>query len=416
MALMDYLIKQEIKPEEISASKENPVVTPVASQSTSRDIVNTVVPQKPEWMSDEDYKEATLYYSPDRINQLYKNFDPKSSTPFYQDLYKSTMHKPLVPDEKRIKAANSIAGVTDALSLLTQGITGFAGGNIPRQDTSSLRENESYVQRLRDIYKLERDRYNAGLYQSTLRDIESARQGYDRDRSGLLGVIQNTRRLKNARDIAGAKNALEQQKWRSQEGRLTDDSKERVRHNQAMEGIASRNAVANMTRANKTDTAGSSRSLKNGDLEFFDANTASTYTVNEKKFKANAPQMFKLLKEEIFADDENLKRRYNSSKGKLSLQEQEDAVKKYMYDNPEAMKFLGKISKDVDQDKSLIEETVNADTNSFGLNNDQLGTIENFIGRSEGDDKSAIRDIASYLKSEGFGKDDIINIIRKLQE
>lgn len=416
MALMDYLIKQEIKPEEISASKENPVITPVASQSVPQDVVNNATSQKPEWMSDEDYKEATLYYSLDRINQLYKNFDPKSSTPFYQDLYKSTMHKPLVPDERRIKAANSIAGVTDALSLLTQGITGFAGGNIPRQETSALRDNETYLQRLRDIYKLERDRYNAGLYQSTLRDIESARQGYDRDRSGLLGVIQNSRRLKNAKDIAGAKNALEQQKWRSQEERLTDDSKERARHNQFMESIASKNAAANMTRANKAGTGSGSRGLKNGDLEFFDANTASTYTVNEKKFKANAPQMFKLLKEEIFADDENLKRRYNSSKGKLSLQEQEDAVKKYMYDNPEAMKFLGKISKDVDQDKSLKEETVNADTNSFGLNNDQLGTIENFIGRSEGDDKSAIRNIASYLKSEGFGKDDIINIIRKLQE
>lgn len=415
MALMDYL-KQEIKPEEISGSKENPVITPVASQSVPQDIVNNAISQKPEWMSDEDYKEATLYYSPDRINQLYKNFDPKSSTPFYQDLYKSTMHKPLVPDERRIKAANSIAGVTDALSLLTQGITGFAGGNIPKQESSALRYNESYLQRLRDIYKLDRDRYNAGLYQSTLHDTESARQGYDRDRSGLLGVIQNSRKFKNARDIAGAKNALEQQKWRSQEGRLADDSKERARHNQFMESIASKNAAANMTRANKTGTGSGSRSLKNGDLEFFDANTASTYTVNEKKFKANAPQMFKLLKEEIFADDENLKRRYNSSKGKLSLQEQEDAVKKYMYDNPEAMKFLGKISKDVDQDKSLKEETVNADTNSFGLNNDQLGTIENFIGRSEGDDKSAIRDIASYLKSEGFGKDDIINIIRKLQE
>lgn len=416
MALMDYLIKQEIKPEEISASKENPVITPVASQSVPQDVVNNATSQKPEWMSDEDYKEATLYYSPDRINQLYKNFDPKSSTPFYQDLYKSTMHKPLVPDERRIKAANSIAGVTDALSLLTQGITGFAGGNIPRQETSALRDNETYLQRLRDIYKLERDRYNAGLYQSTLRDIESARQGYDRDRSGLLGVIQNSRRLKNAKDIASAKNALEQQKWRSQEERLADDSQERARHNQFMESIASKNAAANMTRANKTGTESGSRSLKNGDLEFFDANTASTYTVNEKKFKANAPQMFKLLKEEIFADDENLKRRYNSSKGKLSLQEQEDAVKKYMYDNPEAMKFLGKISKDVDQDKPLKEEMVNADTNSYGLNNDQLGTIENFIGRSEGDDKSAIRDIASYLKSEGFGKDDIINIIRKLQE
>lgn len=427
MALSDYLKKAAPTDADIMAEMEyqqnnnvetnDPVPeTPKQEVPVESSTTPSNVSHRPAWMSDDDWKEATQYYSPERISQLYKGFDPKSVDPFYSTLYKSTMKAPDVPDEKRIKASNTIAGVTDALSLITQGIAGVSGGYIPELKGSAVKQNSDYVQRLRDIYKYDRSRYDAGLYQSTLRDIELARQGYDRDRSGLLGVIQNSRRLKNAKDIAGAKNVLEQQKWKSQEERLADDSKERARHNQFMESIASKNAAANMTRATKTGTGSGSRSLKNGDLEFFDANTASTYTVNEKKFKANAPQMFKLLKEDIFADDENLRKRYNSRKGKLSLQEQEDAVKKYMYDNPEAMKFLGKISKDVDQDKSLIEETVNADTNSFGLNNDQLGTIENFIGRSEGDDKSAIRDIASYLKSEGFGKDDIINIIRKLQE
>lgn len=427
MALSDYLKKAAPTDADIMAEMEyqqnnnvetnDPVPeTPKQEVPVESSITSSNVSHRPDWMSDEDWKEATLYYSPERISQLYKGFDPKSVDPFYSTLYKSTMKAPDVPDEKRIKASNTIAGVTDALSLITQGIAGVSGGYIPELKGSAVKQNTDYVQRLRDIYKDDRNRYDAGLYQSSLRDIELARQGYDRDRSGLLGVIKNSRSLKNERDIAGAKNALEMQKWRSQEERLTNQAKADTDYKRKKLNIDRQNAAANMLRASKAGAGGSSRSLKNGDLEFFDANSATTYTVNEKKFKANAPQMFKLLREEIFADDENLRKRYNSRKGKFSLQEQEDAVKKYMYDNPEAMKFLGKISKDVDQDKSLIEKTANDDTNSFGLNNNQLGTIENFIGRSEGDDKSAIRDIASYLKSEGFGKDDIINIIRKLQE
>lgn len=427
MALTDYLKKAAPTDTDIMAEMEhrqinNNVIDDSASEVPKQESpmvspsAQVNVSHRPEWMSDNDWKEATQYYSPERISQLYKGFDPKSADPFYSTLYKSTIKGPEVPDEKRIKASNTIAGITDALSLITQGITGVAGGYIPEQKVSAIKQNADYVQRLRDIYKAERDRYNAGLYQSTIRDIESAKLGYDRDKSGLLDIIRNSRRLKNEKDIAA-----DRWKYQAEKDRMSREMKEKemktdAEYKKEKLNIERQNAAANVIRANKTGTGSSSRSLKNGDLEFFDANTASTYTVNEKKFKANAPQMFKMLKDEIFADDENLKKRYNSRKGKLSLQEQEDAVKKYMYDNPEAMKFLGKISKDVDQDKSLIEKKEDVNASPFGLNPDQLGTIENFIGRSEGDDESAIRDITGYLKSEGFDRDNIISIIRKLQE
>lgn len=366
MALTDYLKKAAPTDADILAEMEyqqnkNNIIddseSGVPKQETS--VVSSSVPAnaspRPNWMSDDDWKEATQYYSPERISQLYKGFDPKSADPFYSTLYKSTIKGPEVPDEKRIKASNTIAGITDALSLITQGITGVAGGYIPEQKGSAIKQNADYVQRLRDIYKAERDRYNAGLYQSTIRDIESAKLGYDRDKSGLLDIIRNSRRLKNEKDIAADRWKYQAEKDRMDREMKEKDMKADADYKKDKLNIERQNALANMLRASKTGTGGSSRSLKNGDLEFFDANTASTYTVNEKKFKANAPQMFLMLKEEIFADDENLRKRYNSRKGKLSLQEQEDAVKKYMYDNPEAMKFLGMISKNVDQDKSLIE-------------------------------------------------------------
>lgn len=426
MALMDYLKKATPTDADVMEEMENQQKIAATNKETdlavSKPETSAVAPavpapslSRPDWMSEEDWNNATQYYSPERISQLYKGFDPNSVEPFYQTLYKTTRRNLSIPDEKRIQAANNIASAADGLKLIIQGIAGAKGAYIPEDNRSAINENDAYVQRLRDIYRIDRDRYDTGLYQSTLADIEAARQGHNRDRSGLLGVIQNAARMKNQRDIVNAKNALEADKFKQQQDRLNSQHEEQIRHNKAMEGISGRNASANMLRASKTGTGGSS-TLKNGELEFFDANSGTTYTVNEKKFKANASQMFKMLKKEIFADDENLRKRYNSRKGKLSLQEQEDAVKKYMYDNPEVMKFLGKISNSVDQDKSLIEKKEDANASPFGLNPNQIGTIENFIGRSEGDDESAIRDITGYLKSEGFDRDNIISIIRKLQE
>lgn len=358
MALMDYLKKATPTDEDVMAEMENQQKNAATNEdaglAVSKPETSAVAPavpdtsSRPEWMNEDDWNAATQYYSPERISQLYKRFDPNSVEPFYQTLYKTTRRNPAIPDEKRIRAANNIASAADGLKLIIQGIAGAKGAYIPEDNRSATNENDAYVQRLRDIYRIDRDRYDTGLYQSTIADIEAARQGHNRDRGGLLGFIQNAARMKNQREIVNAKNALDLQKWQSDQDwrKAQADSTEEYR-NKRLE-IDRMNAASNARRA-----IGTSKTLKNGDLEFFDANTATTYTVNEKKFKANALQMFLMLRDEILADDENLRKRYNSRKGKLSSQEQEDAVKKYMYNNPKAMQFLSRISKSVYQDKSL---------------------------------------------------------------
>lgn len=116
--------------------------------------------------------------------------------------------------------------------------------------------------------------------------------------------------------------------------------------------------------------------------------------------------MFEILKDDILASDEKLSKQYKRSKGKITLQEQEDAVKKYMYNNPKAMKFLESISDNVDQEKSLLMPA---------LSEQQISTIDNFISRSEGDENSAIRDIAIYLSSEGLDDKSIASVIKKIK-
>lgn len=368
MALMDYIdrpVKKTLPTEEdIIAATEaqdntgsNAPVAEIQEQKVMEPLKAPEIPSVPvkpaslNWMSDDEYKEVSKYIPPERINQIYNGFDAKSSEPLYETLYKATHKAPEIPDERKEKAARTVAGVTDALKTLIQGVAGFKGAYIPKDDRPGALESVSKEQqRLKDIYKTDRERYDAGLYQSTLADLEAARKGYNTDRATLLNVLNNLRTQGLQRDINDAKLKYQAEKDRlAREERGRRDAATADYRKQSLE-IGRMNAAANMTRANNSGS--SSRSTNKGEIEFFDANTGTTYKVNEKKFKYNAPQMFEILKDDILANDEKLNKQYRRAKGKITLQEREDAVKRYMYDNPEAMKFLGEISNSIERNIS----------------------------------------------------------------
>lgn len=414
---MDYIEKKVLPTEAdvVAATEakelEQPVTQTAEPQKAAEPLtaqeapVLNVKPASLNWMSDDEYNEVSKYIPAERINQIYNGFDPKSSEPIYQTIYKSTHKTPEVPDERKEKAARTIAGVTDALKLLVQGVSGAKGAYIPKDERpGALEATSDKLKKLRDLYKTDRERYESGLYQSTLADLENARKGYNTDRATLLGVLNSLRSQKTQRDINEARLRYQAEKDKANMDFKEREAKANADYRKDRLNIDRQNAFANMVRANKADS--SSGSAKKGEVEFFDANTGKTYTVKEKKFKYNAPQMFEILKDDILASDEKLSKQYKRSKGKITLQEQEDAVKKYMYNNPKAMKFLESISDNVDQEKSLLMPA---------LSEQQISTIDNFISRSEGDENSAIRDIAIYLSSEGLDDKSIASVIKKIK-
>lgn len=317
-----------------------------ATQKSAEPATPPPSPQKPNWMTDDDFKEATQYFSPDQLNKLYKDFDPQSATPLFQDLYKASIKAPEVLDEKRIKASNTIAGVADALSLLTQGIAGANGAYIPKMDQSSLKQNSDYVQRMRDIYKADRDRYNAGLFESSSRDIEAARQGHVRDRNTLLGVIQNARKLKTSKEIAGAKSNADMHKIRLQQEAKGITETERIRHNKEMERIASKNAETNSVRASK----GGSTSSQRGYTDWYNPNTGYSYKLKENNIKAVVPQIFKEFEKDIFKGNSTEKRKYEA----LSPSERYNYVQAHWMESPSAVAILEQIAEGKEGDGTPI--------------------------------------------------------------
>lgn len=356
MALMDYLKNTTPVDTDVLAEMENQQNNTAMNGDAGSTMLKPETPAvasnmsaaRPDWMSEEEWNAATQYYSPERISQLYKGFDPNSVEPFYQTLYKTTRKNPTIPDDKRIQAANNIASAADGLRLIVQGIAGAKGAYIPEDKTSAMRNNDAYVQRLRDIYKADRDKYDSGLYQSVLTDIEAARQGYNRDRSGLLGVIQNTARMKNQRDIANARNTLEADKFRQQQERLNTQHEEQIRHNKVMEGISGRNADANVQRATKST---SSTGRDNQTEPYYDPNTGTTYQLKKNVFKTIYPRIFKEMENDVFKGDPSEKKKYKD----LSPSERMNYVLAHWPESPSAVRLMKELAISVDEGEKKNE-------------------------------------------------------------
>ncbi len=311
--------------------------------------VQTYASSRPDWMSEDDWRAATQYYSPERINQLYKNFDPNSVEPFYQTLYKSTRRFPQLPEEKRVRAANNIASAADGLKLIIQGIAGAKGAYIPKDDSSAQKDNDAYIQRLRDIYKVDRDRYDTGLYNSVLADIEAARQGYTRDRSGLLGVIENAKRIKNAKDISADRLKYltekdDKDRIMKEKEMAADDAYKAERLN-----IDRQNADANVQRATK-----SSVGKDNQTEPYYDPNTGTTYQLKKNVFKTIYPRIFKEMENDVFKGDPSEKRKYKD----LSPSERMNYVLAHWPDSPSAVRLMKELAISVDEGDKKNENQV----------------------------------------------------------
>lgn len=347
--LSDYLNLQQ--------PDEPPVVQVQERQTTGQQAQSAVTkPVTLSWMSDDEYAEQSRIMSPDQLARVYSNYDPQSADPIYQNLYKSTQRQPTVPDDRRRKAASTIAGITDALGLVVQGVTGAKDGLIPLQNQTVTQNNNAYERRMRDIYRQENDRYNSGLFSAAMRDIELGRQGHQADRSKLLGMLDNYRKRKSDAAIAAEKAALDRYKFEEGQKTQRERNQESARHNKAIEGISSRNADTNASRAvtysQNSTGKGSGVSTPKGYVDYLDPKTNTYYRINEKKLKAFAPQMFKLMEQDIFRGNTSIKRRYDA----LTPNERLDFVLQNWPDSPAAVKYMEQLKDSKFSAESIEDE------------------------------------------------------------
>ena len=405
-------------------AEEQPKVVPPTTESTAptvpvEPVVTAPAVAKPSWMADDDYNEALTRYSPEEINKIYDGYDPKSAEPFYQTLYKMNARKPKQVSEKSIKARRSLAGVSDALSLMVRGISAGSGAHISKQTgpTSMETENKN-IQRLRDVYKVDQDRYDAGLFDNSMRDVELGRAEHGRKRVDLNTTLRDLRNRKYADKklerefdyktaIADQNNAFKER-----------EASERERHNKASEGISYTKAKADT--AKDVDGATTPR----GYVDIVDTNGGKSYRISEKNFDIALPQMFDFIKAQILEEDKN--KRYNDLRIKpdktLSVSEKAFIVKQYITQNPDALAILGMNAYQTTNDSNLIikkpkpkEEENPIVMESKPTYNGPLRYIQE-LSKEENNaivDMKTNREVAEYLMGQNWKEQEVTDIFKK---
>lgn len=355
--------------------------------------------RKPAGMSDEDYKAALSVFSPERIAELYSGFHPESVEPFYEQLYKSVRKEPATPDEKRISAERNIAGIGDALGLLAQTVAASQGSfiDIRNPAESASAKTDLNINRLKEIYRKDRDVYDAGVLGAQTKDVESARGAYMKDRAALLAYLARLKKDK-------LEDAYRNKRF---DGEMT----------YKYEGLKSRerqSAAANQLRREKLNWDKqkgqvTKKETPKGYMDFYNASTGVTYRVPEKKWKANYTQIFNRIKEDIFRQYPRLK--IAEKMGTLKPSEKEEYIKQYMYDNPSALNFLDNIAEVKFMDGE--PETKNDDIPA--LLDEEISELNRIVGKQK-DETKALRDIASYLKGRGYDRESIEKIINAVRQ
>lgn len=269
------------------------------------DITKRVKPEGIEWMDDETFNQATSYMSPNEIAKVYKGYDPNDSQPFFQSLYKKTIQQPEKIDEKQVKKSRNLSALSDALGLIGQTIAGVSGGYVtPMQ--SAQPANDSGINKMRELYKNRNQVYQQGLYGAATQDYIQGKANYDRNRAGLLSVLERGKALKNQKEISEARNKVDLFKYTNDQLHKESAAKETARHNKAMEGAA-------YMRASNSGSSKSASTNKNI-VEYYDPTNNTFLQVDKNRLAGSLAQVFDALSTDksVFPDYMDVKRQYDA--------------------------------------------------------------------------------------------------------
>lgn len=357
---------------------------------------------KPPTMPLEDWKTALTVFPPERVKEIYGQFDPEDVRPFFQNVYESVFKKPEEPDEKKMAASRNMAGIGDALSLIAQSIAAANDSFIEKRDPakSATAQTDANTERLRDLYRKERANYDAGYWGAQMKDYDGAKGDFARDRAALLAL------LAKRRDDANRDKRFNGEMVYKYEKMGGDDADKKARLKLQAEGNAIKRAQLAWQKE-KSKIPG--KETPKGFMDFYDSETGMTYRVAEKKWKANYTQIFNRIKGELFKSYPLLQSQ--DRLGSLKPSDKEEYVKQYMYDNPTSMKFLENIADTKFQDGQ--PEPV-AELPS--VSQEQYDVISGIAKKNRKDETKAIQEIAVYLKGEGFKQEEIVTLLKAMQE
>lgn len=177
-----------------------PAPAPVSQLSTPIAIQSTATPAPmPAVTNPWGYDAAEMEYltksglTPERLERISGDFNPANYGTPQRQWYESTVTKPTIPDERRLRNARIAASIGDALGSIVQmaAVNGGALTKERRYEDSAMGRTAAQEKELRDLYQQQLTRYENGLYDAGMRDVIRGMDRHRQERAELSGALQS---------------------------------------------------------------------------------------------------------------------------------------------------------------------------------------------------------------------------------
>lgn len=264
-------------------------------------------PNKPQALNDGEYEHLLKYYSPEAISNFSAPFDPSKGENILSRYYQSTIPKPTAPDEKKLRNRRTIAGIADGVGMLSQMISGGSGAHMRERNDSALSKVADMDKEEQNKYLQMSQRYNDGLFQSRLKDFQTALNDYNNGRKGIQGVMATKQKLDEAARQADAKSQYNYTKLAQDQANKDKDLDIKAKNQESMDRHRKTMEAQGWSRVtdsrNRTSAyvkkMSSSGSGKNSSYQMiFEANPNDTADVQTDEF-GNKVKVFEMNKGQI---------------------------------------------------------------------------------------------------------------------
>ena len=194
MALIDELLGKRKKGDNQPLQPVEPApASPVSSgyvQNTTDHLDNQSVSELPIRKEDFDYL-TKIGFSPDSIRKAYAPYNPSSNKGILENIYQLSTKKPVAPDEKKIRNAQTAAGIGDAITMLGQMWAAGKGANVRERsyDQSTSGQVSNRVRQLRDMYQTQSSAYDQGLYNARIKDFVKNLGDYEAGKKEIMSAL-----------------------------------------------------------------------------------------------------------------------------------------------------------------------------------------------------------------------------------
>jgi hypothetical protein len=152
--------------------------------------------------------------TPEKIDYGLSKFDPSKTGSAFMDMYQSAKPVPDPVDEKKLKRRKTMATIADSIGLLAEMFSHSKGAHIKERspENSASAKTEKEERELRELYRKQKDDYDAGVYDARTKDLLKAMRDHEAEGKEIWALLDEFDKERAAAAEVDRKRVIEETK------------------------------------------------------------------------------------------------------------------------------------------------------------------------------------------------------------